>query len=70
MVNQVISGQSSIVLKTNQLPYNGYCYVDKLSGISLSDYFHIRCENWLDRDGTIQTYELFGKLFELRTSCE
>jgi hypothetical protein len=66
-VNQIVSGQSSIVLKINQLPYNGYCYVDKSSGISLSDYFHIRCENWLDPDGTIQTYEFFGKSFCLRT---
>jgi len=59
-VSQGVFGTSSIILKTNKLPYNGNCYVDKLVGVSLSDYFNIRCENWIDSDGTIQTYEFFG----------
>lgn len=59
-VNQRVSGTSSIILKTNKLPYNGYCYVDKQTGVSLNDYFNIKCENWIDQDGTIQTYEFFG----------
>jgi len=65
-VNQRVSGTSSIIMKTNKLPYNGYCYVDKQSGISLSDYFHIKCENWIDPDGTIQTYEFFGNSIKIQ----
>jgi hypothetical protein len=61
-INQAVSGVSSIILKPNRLPYNGNCYVDKLSGISLSDFFNIICQNWIDPDGTIITYEYFGKL--------
>jgi len=60
-INQAVSGISSVILKPNQLPYNGDCYVDRSSGISLSDFFNIICQNWIDPDGTIQTYEYFGK---------
>ena len=59
-VNESVFGTSSIIFKTNQVPYNGSCSVDKSDGISLSDYFTLRCENWIDSDGTIQSYEFFG----------
>jgi hypothetical protein len=60
-IDQAVFGAASIVLKPNQLPYNGICYVDKFSGISLADFFNIFCQNWIDPDGSIQTYEYFGK---------
>ena len=67
VVSQGVFGTSSIILKTNKLPFNGSCFVDKLVGVSLSDYFNIRCENWVDSDGTIQTYEFFGNYIGILT---
>ena len=50
-------GMASLILKTNVLPKNGYCYVDKTNGTSLSTIFTIVCLNWLDPDGSINIYE-------------
>ena len=51
---------SSLILKINQLPTNGYCYVAKTNGTSLTTYFDIECTNWIDPDGQIVKYEYMG----------
>lgn len=60
------SGTGTIVLKTNQPPYNGTCTViSSLRGYALESNFTINCTNWIDDDGYITTYEFFGSFFEL-----
>ena len=58
--NQASIGMASLVLKRNFLPSGGSCYVDMNQGISLSTYFTITCENWIDLDGLIVKYEYLG----------
>ena len=62
VLNGVSTGQSSIILKINQLPRLGTCSVDKTNGTSLLTVFTITCINWKDIDGTIEKYEYFGKI--------
>ena len=58
--NQITIGKASLILKKNFLPTNGYCFVDKINGTSLSTYFNVICTNWIDPDGSIATYEYMG----------
>ena len=60
--NQISTGSASLILKRNLLPTNGYCYVDKANGTSLSTFFNVICTNWVDLDGSISTYEYMGKI--------
>ena len=60
VVNQVGSGMSSLILKKNQLPINGYCLVSPTNGISLLTLFSVTCVNWEDLNGQITTYEFMG----------
>ena len=60
--NQVSTGMASLILKRNLLPVNGICGVDFDQGISLSTYFTIKCQKWVDLDGSIATYEYMGKI--------
>ena len=59
--SQTTSGMASLILKKNFLPTNGYCFVDKNNGTSLSTFFNVICTNWIDPDGSIATYEYMGK---------
>ena len=59
-LNQVNTGMGSLTLLVNNLPYGGYCYVDKYNGTSLSTLFNVKCVNWLDKDGFVAHYEYFG----------
>lgn len=59
--NGILSnGTSDLLIKINELPYNGKCSVDKNKGYALETYFLIKCINWLDNDGYIVKYEYFG----------
>ncbi len=51
---------SSLILKKNQLPTNGICFVDKTNGTSLRTWFKIICSGWIDLDGQIDKYEYMG----------
>ena len=52
---------TSMILKINQAPINGTCFVDLLEGYALSTLFTITCLNWIDIDGYITRYEYFAK---------
>ena len=56
----ILTGMSSLILKTNSLPLNGKCTVSPSVGISLLTYFTISCSNWKDTDGQIVKYEFLG----------
>ncbi len=58
--NQTLSGMASLMLKKNELPSNGLCFVDKTNGTSLQTWFQIICNNWIDPDGQIVSYEFMG----------
>ena len=47
-------------LKINSLPKNGRCLINPDNGESLSTLFYIMCSNWIDTDGSVETYEFFG----------
>ena len=51
---------ASIILKKNMLPTGGSCSVDISQGVSLLTYFTIVCQNWVDLDGQVATYEYMG----------
>ena len=61
--DQKTSGLSSLMLKKNQLPTNGLCYVDKINGTCLETWFQIKCTGWIDQDGHIVAYEYMGLFF-------
>ena len=63
--NQMKTGISSLILKKNFLPRNGFCYVDKLNGVSLLTIFNIICENWIDPDGSINAFEYMGIILNI-----
>ena len=58
----ITNGSNLIIFKTNQVPFNGTCQVNKLEGLALSTNFTITCSNWFDADGYIYSYQFFGKL--------
>jgi len=58
--NGIITGSSSINLKINSLPKNGACKINRDNGMSLKHLFYIMCSNWIDTDGSVETYEFFG----------
>lgn len=63
IVNNVkTNGSNELILKTNQLPYNGTCLLSNLTGYALDTYFIINCTEWIDDDGYIILYEFYGKL--------
>ncbi len=55
-----VKGSSSIVFRTNYIPYGGSCTADQQTGIALYTKFTVACSDWLDSDGTISSYELLG----------
>ena len=67
--NQASIGMASIILKKNLLPLGGSCSVDINQGISLLTYFTITCQNWIDLDGQIATYEYMG-MFDKKNANE
>jgi hypothetical protein len=60
--NEILTGVGSIILKTNQPPYNGSCIVFNHTGYPLETNFTITCKNWLDDDGYITQFEYWGML--------
>ena len=58
-------GLSGIMVKINEPPTNGTCYLNTYNGTALSTIFTITCLGWTDPDGTlpIQNYEFYGKHF-------
>lgn len=66
VVNGIVkSGFGTIVLKTNQPPYNGTCsVVSDLKGYALETDFTVNCTGWIDDDGYITTYQFFGIIFK------
>lgn len=55
------SGISSIIFKTNQSPYNGTCFlIGNQTGYALETYFNLQCSNWIDADGYITFYKIYG----------
>lgn len=54
------TGTNTIILKTNQNPYNGTCFVDPLRGRALETIFTIECTDWIDDDGYIIFYRFIG----------
>ena len=63
--SQMTTGVSSLILKKNFLPKNGYCYVDKSNGTSLLTIFNIICQNWVDPDGSVYIYEYMGDYLKI-----
>ena len=59
------NGTSSLILKINQTPYNGTCFLSNSNGIAFQTYFKINCSDWTDSDGYITSYEFYGYLFDL-----
>ena len=59
--DEVMTAVGSMVLKTNQPPYNGSCVVYNNTGEALSTNFSIVCSKWLDDDGYITQYEYWCK---------
>ena len=57
------SGKSELILKINQVPFNGTCDIDQLNGLALETSFTIICSNWIDEDGYIINYEFYGKIY-------
>lgn len=60
--NSFSTGQASLILKRNLLPINGTCSCDKKNGTSLSTWFNLNCQKWVDPDGLITKYEFYCKL--------
>lgn len=56
--NKVFS--TSMIMQTNQVPYNGTCSIDLSSGNALQTYFTITCQDWYDSDGIVSKYEFFA----------
>ncbi len=56
------TGLSSIIIQLNQLPTNGSCSANPLSGYASSTNFVINCTGWTDPDGYIVQYSYFGWL--------
>lgn len=65
--NGIATGQSSMVVLVNQLPYGGTCTVTPTTGIALNTTFTIDCSSWLDDDGDIYEYAYFGIITILNT---
>lgn len=57
------NGTSDLLIKKNEPPLNGTCFVDKNKGYALETYFLIKCLDWIDIDGFIARYEYFGSIF-------
>ena len=57
-------GLSGIMVKVNEPPSGGDCYLNTYDGIALSTTFTISCIGWTDPDGTvpIPNYEFYGKI--------
>lgn len=56
----VANGTSDLLIKKNEPPFNGTCFVDRNKGYALETYFIIKCIDWVDIDGFIAKYEYFG----------
>ena len=54
------TGSSAMILKVNQLPKSGSCYLSPEAGWAYSTRFSIKCSNWVDSDGAIVKYEYYG----------
>ena len=54
-------GMSSVTFIINQLPKNGYCFMDRYNGTSLISQFNIKCLGWIDPDGSVERFEYMGK---------
>lgn len=62
LINGVIrNGSNELILKQNDLPQNGSCFVSPLSGVSFETNFTVNCSNWYDSDGFISSFEFFCK---------
>ena len=48
------------LFKTNQIPRDGSCAIDKAFGLSSLTYFTVNCTGWTDPDGSIVSYELYS----------
>ena len=57
---QTLTGMATLIMKKNELPTGGSCYIDQTNGTSLSTWFTIICVNWIDPDGSITKYEYLG----------
>ena len=57
-----VNGSNKLILKTNQVPYNGSCQVYPLEGIALDTNFTVNCNSWVDDDGYIYSYQFIGKI--------
>lgn len=57
------NGTNSIILKRNQVPYNGMCSLQNSTGYALQTMFVINCTKWIDADGFIISYKFYGNLF-------
>lgn len=58
--NGIATGQSSMIVLVNKLPYGGSCTVSPTSGVALNTSFSIACSNWLDDDGDVAQFAYFG----------
>ena len=54
------TGSSAMIIKKNQLPKSGSCYLSPEAGWAYDTRFSIRCSNWKDSDGKIVKYEFYG----------
>lgn len=54
---------NELILKINQIPYNGSCFLNNQTGYALDTYFIVNCSNWIDDDGYIISYEFYGNYF-------
>lgn len=57
----ITNGTSSLTLKINQPPYNGFCSLSNSNGIAFHTYFTVSCSNWTDADGYVTSYGFFGQ---------
>ncbi len=62
---EILTGVGSMILKTNQPPYNGSCIAYNNTGEPLSTNFTIICSKWLDDDGYITQYEYWCKYMNI-----
>lgn len=60
--NGIATGESSMIVLVNKLPYGGACTVSPTTGVALNTTFTIDCSSWLDDDGNVAQYAYFGNL--------
>jgi hypothetical protein len=54
------SASTSMIFAINQRPYGGNCSADLNHGVAYVTSFNFRCQGWVDQDGTVDKYELYG----------